>query len=74
MTDSNGDSRFVTVNIIDAVRHHFAFFLVGEIVSIDLARLPFWFVGSAHSLLISKDFLLLRIDRDGWFTTTLLDS
>ena len=68
MTDPNRDDGFIAVNIVDAVRHDFAFLLIEKIVRISFPRVALGLVFSPAIALVAQLFLLLRVDGDGRLT------
>src|SRR5438477_8870076 len=60
------------MNVVNSIRHRFAFDLVGKVMRIDLSGYTLRFVGSARIFLVSQRFFLLRVHRNGRFTATLL--
>ena len=74
--DPHGNTSLVVIQIRDALRNCLAQFRVRKIRNIDFHGIPFSAVRSAGILEISQDFLLLRINGQCRFTTSLssLDS
>src|SRR5207248_1707929 len=72
VADADGHCSFVAMNVVNAVGHSFAFFLIRKIMCVDRARSSLGFVGSACILFVSQRFLLLGVHRNGRFTAALL--
>ena len=71
-TDSDGHSCFIAMNVVNTIRHRLAFGLVRKVMGINRAGFPLGFVGLARIFLVSQRFFLLRVHRNGRFTTPLL--
>ena len=59
----------IAMNVVNTIRHRLAFGLVRKVMGINRAGFPLGFVRSARILLVSQDFLLFRVHRNGRFTT-----
>ncbi len=70
--DADRHARLIQADVVHAIRDRLAQLGIGEVMSIDLLRLALLPISLAWILVIPKDFLLLRVDRDGWLTRSQL--
>jgi hypothetical protein len=63
VVDAEADIATIGANVINAIRHHLAEFLVLEVVGIDLDRPAFGSIITAGVLKLANQLLLLRVDR-----------
>ena len=72
MADANVHPGFILFNVIDTIGNRFPFFLVGEVVRLDLRGLSFSLPSLSGVLVIPDDFLFFRVDGDGGLPRPLL--